>query len=83
MEQVVVELEGKMNKAIADLDNKCGRAVSENVPLVSSGRAEVEDEVPIGSPRSPELELPNAACPQRAMSLLQIPRVGNDSTCPT
>ena len=26
MEQVVVELEGKMNKAIADLDNKCGRA---------------------------------------------------------
>ena len=40
---------------------------TQNVPLVSSGRAEVEDEVPIGLPRSPELELPNAAlhCEER------------------
>ena len=36
---------------------------TQDVPLVSSGRAEVEDEVPIGLPRPPELELPNAARP--------------------
>ena len=35
---------------------------TQNVPLVSSGRAEVEDEVPPRLPRSSELELPNAAC---------------------
>ena len=39
------------------------RIFTQNVPLVPSGRAEVEDEVPLGLPRSPELELPNAACP--------------------
>ena len=31
------------------------------MPIVSSGRAEVEDEIPIGLPRSSEFELPNAA----------------------
>ena len=32
------------------------------LPRVSSGRAEVEDEVPIGLPRPSEFELSNAAC---------------------
>ena len=37
---------------------------TQDVPLVSLGRAEVEDEVPTGLPRSqaPELVVPNAAC---------------------
>ena len=33
-----------------------------SVPRVSSGRAEIEDEVPNGLPRPPEFEQPNAAC---------------------
>ena len=36
---------------------------AQSVPRVSPGRAEVEDEVSIGLPRPPELELPNAARP--------------------
>ena len=35
---------------------------TQSVPRVSSGRAEIEDEVPIGLPRPPEFEQPNAAC---------------------
>ena len=33
----------------------------------------------VGLPRSTELELLDAACPQRAMPLFRIPRVGDDS----
>ena len=35
---------------------------TQNVPRVSSGRAEIEDEVPFGLPRPSEFEQPNAAC---------------------
>ena len=35
---------------------------TQSVPRVSSGRAEIEDEVPNGLPRPPEFEQPNAAC---------------------
>ena len=41
LEQVVVELEGKMNKAIAGLDNKFRRAFAENGQVVAGLRGDI------------------------------------------
>ena len=47
--------------------------------LYARRRAAAGSSSRVGLPRSTELELLDAACPQRAMPLFRIPRVGDDS----